>query len=70
MFLEYIDLMSQLLRGYHIRYVHVMLFPMIKVFYLYSSTFRSMCAVGNVAVFVGLDFMLSRFVAQIFSVCC
>jgi hypothetical protein len=31
--------------------VHVMLFPIINVLYIYISTLRSMCAVPNVAVF-------------------
>jgi hypothetical protein len=31
--------------------LHVMLFPMLHVLYLYISTFRSMCAVPNMAVF-------------------
>jgi hypothetical protein len=31
--------------------VHVMLFPMLNVLYFYISTFRSMCAVPNIAVF-------------------
>ena len=31
--------------------VYVMLFPMLNGLYLYISTFRSMCAVPNMAVF-------------------
>ena len=31
--------------------IHVMLFPMIKILYIYSSTFRSMCTMPNMAVF-------------------
>jgi hypothetical protein len=31
--------------------IHVMLFPMLNILYFYISTFRSMCAVPNMAVF-------------------
>ena len=31
--------------------IHVMLFPMCNVLYIYISTFRSMCAAPNMAVF-------------------
>jgi hypothetical protein len=40
--------------------VYVMLFPTIKLLYLYISTFRSMCAVPNMAVFCSYLMMCFR----------
>jgi len=48
--------------------LHVMLFLNVKDPSYCISTFRSMCAVPNMAVFIWfLDFVLSRCVAQVFS---
>ena len=48
---------------------HVMLLPMLNILSLYISTFRSMCAVPNIAVVCSflIDFVFSRHVAQVFS---
>jgi hypothetical protein len=46
--------------------VHVMLLPMLNVLYFNISTFRSMCAVPNMAVCCNyVDFVLSLYVAQV-----
>ena len=47
--------------------VRVTLFPMLNLLYFYISTFRSVCAVPNMAVLCSFDFVLSLYVAQVFS---
>jgi len=48
--------------------IHVMLFPVMTVLHFAINTFRSMCAVTNMAVVVYcLDIMPTRYVAQVFS---
>ena len=48
--------------------VLISLVSVLNLLYFYISTFRSMCAVPSVAVFVEfLDFMFSLYVARVFS---
>jgi len=48
--------------------VLISLVPVLNLLYFYISTFRSMCAVPNMAVFLEfLNFIFSRSVAHLFS---
>jgi hypothetical protein len=50
--------------------VYISLAPVLNLLYFYINTFRSMCAVPNMAVFFFLqllDFMVSWYAAHVFS---